>query len=261
MGTDFLNIIVTAKKEEVLSAKNRISEYDLRGNLDQSRIKRPFLENLSKPGPKGINIIAEIKRASPSKGDIRINLNPADYAAAYERGGACAISVLTDAPYFKGSLDDLKTARAHTRLPVLRKEFIISSYQLYETAAAQADAVLLIVRILDKNQLKDYLSLCGELNLDALVEIYAADEIETAAEAGAKLIGINNRDLSSFSTSIDRAMGLSSELKPGQIPVAASGIGCRGDILNTKKTGIFNFLIGESLVRAVNPEGFLASLF
>ncbi len=261
MGTDFLKIIVNAKKEEVASAKNRISESYLRGNLDPDRIKRPFLENLSQPGPGGINIIAEIKRASPSKGAIRLDLNPADYAAAYERGGACAISVLTDAPYFKGSLDDLKTAGAHTRLPILRKEFIISSYQLYETAEARADAVLLIVRILEKNQLKDYLSLCRELDLDALVEIYAADEIETAAEAGAKLIGINNRDLSSFSTRIDRAMGLSAELKPGQIPVAASGITCREDILNTKKTGIFNFLIGESLVRAENPEGFLTSLF
>jgi indole-3-glycerol phosphate synthase len=261
MGKDFLSLIVDTKKEEIAAAKIKIPEQMLREKIDRDTPRRPFFNKLLKPGPMGANIIAEVKRASPSKGPIRENLNPGEYAAAYERGGASAISVLTDRTYFKGSLDDLKTVRENTLLPVLRKEFIISSYQIYESAAAEADAILLIVRILDKNQLKEYLDLCKELHLDALVEIHSESEIETTVFAGAKLIGINNRDLSSFDTHIDRAMGLSSLLEPDQVPVAASGIRTRGDIQRTKQAGIFNFLIGESLVRADNTEAFLASLF
>ena len=188
-------------------------------------------------------------------------MDPGEYALAYEKGGAAAVSVLTDENFFKGSLNDLKTVRANTSLPVLRKEFIISTYQIYESAAASADAILLIVRILEKQELKDYLDLCTELGMDALVEIYSEAEIETASFAGAKLIGINNRDLSSFDTRIGRAMDIASLLEKGQVPVAASGMRTREDIQETKKAGIFNFLIGESLVRAENTEQFLASLF
>ena len=233
MGKDFLSIIVDTKKEEIAAARKKIPETFLREKAHRDTNGRPFFQTLATPGTKGANIIAEVKRASPSKGPIRLDLNPAEYATAYERGGASAISVLTDEAYFKGSLDDLKSAREKTSLPVLRKEFIISSYQIYESAAAEADAILLIVRILEKNQLKDYLDLCKELGMDALVEIHSEAEIETATFAGARLIGINNRDLSSFDTHIGRAMELASLLEENQVPVAASGMKTREDIQNT----------------------------
>jgi len=260
MEKDFLSIIVAAKKEEVTASKQKISEALLREKAHRDAAGRPFYKVLKTPGPKGANIIAEVKRASPSKGPIRLDLNPREYAKSYEKGGARAISVLTDTNFFKGSLDDLSTVRENTSLPVLRKEFIISSYQIYESAAAGADAILLIVRILEKQQLKDYLDLSKELGMDALVEIHSEKEIENATFAGAKLIGINNRDLSSFDTHIGRAMEMASLLEADQVPVAASGISTREDVQHTKAAGIFNFLIGESLVRAEDTESFLASL-
>ena len=266
MGKDFLSIIVEAKKEEVAASGRKIPETLLREKTGGEFVYRPFFNCLATPGPRGANIIAEVKRASPSKGPIRLDLNPVEYAIAYEKGGASAISVLTDEKFFKGSLDDLKAVRANTTLPVLRKEFIISSYQIYESAAAQADAILLIVRILEKQQLKDYLDLCTELGMNALVEIHSEAEIEKATFAGAKLIGINNRDLSSFDTHIGRAMGIASLLEPGQVPVAASGIRNREDIQNTKKSGIYNFLIGREpcqgrRYRNVSYFPFLTDLF
>lgn len=261
MRTDFLSKIVKDKKQEIASAKQRLPEFVLRKKaLDPSK-RRPFLKKLERPGPFGINIIAEIKRASPSKGDIRPNLDPAYYAAEYEMGGAAALSVLTDRPHFKGSPEDLRIAREATTLPVLRKDFLISAYQIYESAAMAADAVLLIVRILDLQQLKDYLSLCDELQIDALVEVHSESDIEKAGLAGARLIGINNRNLRSFETDIETAVRMTSMLNADQIPVAASGIQTKNDIEKITSSGIWNFLIGESLVRAKNPKNFLESLY
>lgn len=259
---DILEKIVEQKKAAVSASEKKISESRLRADAFalSGRSKRPFTESLSSPGFSGANIIAEVKRASPSKGPIRLDLDPGSLARAYENGGASALSVLTDSPFFKGSLDDLKIARAATSLPVLRKEFIVSTYQLYETVVAEADAVLLIVRILERAQLKDYLQLCKELGLDALVEIYSENELEDACWAGAHLIGINNRNLRSFETSTDNAIHLSAKLNAGQVAVAASGIRNREDILEAKAAGIWNFLIGESLVRAEKPELFLKEL-
>ncbi|MFO7963195.1 MAG: indole-3-glycerol phosphate synthase TrpC [Desulfobacterales bacterium] len=260
MTKDFLTTIVQAKRDRVAAAKKRISESDLYHNFGGGRVKRPFFHNLSVPGAGGLNIIAEIKRASPSKGPIREDLDPARFASSYEKGGAAAVSVLTDERFFNGSLADLRRARAATTLPVLRKDFIISSYQIHEAYAAGADAVLLIARILDREMLKDFMDICRDIDMDTLVEIHREKDIETAALAGAELIGINNRDLSSFKTDIQTAFRLAAMLAPGQIPVAASGIRSREDIVRTKKAGIFNFLIGESLVRAENTEAFLKSL-
>ena len=258
-----LDQIVEDKKALVARCKAAIPEASLRDEafaIAKTREKRPFFKSLATPGPYGANVIAEIKRASPSKGDIKLDLDPAFLAKAYEEGGAAAISVLTDTPYFKGSLEDLKIARKHSTLPILRKEFIISPYQLYEAVLAGADAVLLIVRILSKSELNEYLSLCEELCLDTLVEIYAEDELEIAAASGAKLIGINNRNLATFDTDTKNAIGLGGRLAPGQIPVAASGILGPEDIQRAKAAGVFNFLIGESLVRAQDPAGFLKTL-
>jgi indole-3-glycerol phosphate synthase len=151
-------------------------------------------------------------------------------------------------------------ARETTILPILRKDFLISAYQIFESAAMEADAVLLIVRILDQQQLKDYLSLCAELKMDALVEVHSEADVETAALAGARLIGINNRNLKSFETDIDIAVRMQSLLSNDQIAVAASGIQTRKDIDKIKESGIWNFLIGESLVRSAHPKIFLESL-
>jgi indole-3-glycerol phosphate synthase len=257
---DFLRRIVEDKKREVAVAKQLMPESMLREKARSPRKSRPFFKALQHPGPLGVNIIAEIKRASPSKGDIRPDLDPAVYAAAYEAGGAAAISVLTDGPHFKGGPEDLRIARKTTSLPVLRKDFLISAYQIFESAVMAADAVLLIVRILSLQQLKDYLSLCNELALDALVEIHSEKDIEKATLAGARLIGINNRNLKSFETDIETAIRMTSLLDSDQVAVAASGIRSRKDIDLIINSGIWNFLIGESLVRAKNPTEFLESL-
>lgn len=261
MGKNFLSIIVDHKKQEVASAKKNISENQLMKRAAQRDNKRPFLENLKRyNGINTVNIIAEIKRASPSKGDISIGLNPEILAQKYEKGGAQAISVLTDTKYFKGSFDDFKKVRSASSLPMLRKDFMISSYQFYESCILGADAVLLIARILTKTQLKDYLDLSFELNLDALVEINSEEDLKSANDANAKLIGINNRNLGSFDTDINTAMRLSSLLDADQIAVAASGITKKQDIIKNQSFGIYNFLIGESLVRADNTVDFLKSL-
>ena len=261
MGKDFLSIIVDHKKEEIEAARKITPESELRKQAADRDAKRPFLKNLKRyHGKNTVNIISEIKRASPSKGDICIDLNPSEVAAKYEEGGAVALSVLTETKYFKGSFGDFKKARAASSLPMLRKDFLISSYQLYESCVLGADAVLLIARILTQQQLKDYLDLATELDLDALVEINSEKDLEAANHAGATLIGINNRNLSSFDTDINTAMRLSSLLGKDQIPVAASGISKKEDIVQNQSYGIYNFLIGESLVRAKDTVGFLKSL-
>lgn len=181
-------------------------------------------------------------------------------ARDYELGGAAALSVLTDQLHFKGSPEDLKIARETTTLPVLRKDFLISAYQIFESAVMQADAILLIVRLLEQEQLEDYLSLCDELEMDALVEIHSENDLEKAIRAGARLIGINNRNLRSFETDIDTAIRMKSLLGPDQVAVAASGIQTRKDIEKIEGSGIWNFLIGESLVKSKNPKDFLRIL-
>lgn len=257
---NILDKIVAHKKEEIKTARNRIPEQTLYKQAMEHHKKRRFQKCLENPGPTGMNIIAEIKRASPSKGVIRKDLDPAQFALEYEKGGAAALSVLTDRFFFHGSDQDLKKAREVSTLPILRKDFIISSYQLFESLIMGADAVLLIVRILEKEQLKDYFDICNELGIDALVEIHSQKDLESANFAGARLIGINNRNLKSFETDIKTSLRIKSMIKPGQIAVAASGIQSRIDIEKNLESGIINFLIGESLVRSQNRIRFLQSL-
>ncbi len=257
---NFLTRIVEHKKEEITTARKRVPESRLRRKNRHIQSRRPFRQNLTAPGHTGVNIIAEIKRASPSKGIIRADLDAARQAAAYEQGGAVAISVLTDRHFFNGSHIDLEAARQATTLPVLRKDFLISSYQILESGALGADAVLLIVRILSENQLHDYLALCRELKLDALVEIHCQKDLDTALRVGARLIGINNRNLTSFETDTHTAAKLAGKLRPDTVAVAASGINDRKDIEIGLNAGIYNFLIGESLVRASDPVVMLQTL-
>ena len=202
---------------------------------------RPFLERFTGPDRTGVNIIAEVKRASPSKGPIRPNLDPGTLAAAYAAGGAVAISVLTDSPYFQGSLEDLAAVKTTVDLPVLRKDFILTAYQVYESRAQGADAILLIVRILERSQLQALYQLSQSLQMDVLLEIHAESELATARTVGARLIGINNRNLKSFETDTRTAMNLAASLGPDQIPVAASGIRKKADIDANLAAGINNF--------------------
>jgi len=260
MAKDILEKIVAHKMREIKAAGQRRPEASLRADLPPVKTRRPFYDRLTTRSPQGINIIAEIKRASPSKGLIRPDLDPAVYAREYESGGAAALSVLTDQHFFKGSPADLKTARRASTLPVLRKDFIISTYQIFESAVIGADALLLIAAILSLQQIKDYLALCKELDLDALVEIHSADELEKVTRAGAQLVGINNRNLKTFHTDIGTSISLASRLSRYQVGVAESGLRTADDINAVRRSGICNFLIGESLVRADSPRLFLQSL-
>jgi len=258
---DFLSQIIEYKKDRIARLMRSRSEASLRDESEQKPAdRRPFIHALESGTSDDIHIIAEIKRASPSKGPIRPDLIAADFAAKYEQGGASAISVLTEGHWFKGSNEDLKDARAACGLPVLRKDFIVSPYQVYESAVINADAILIIVRILSESQLKDFLDLCAQLRLDALVEIHTKEDADKIKNTPARLIGINNRNLKSFDTDIRRAGDLAAALRPDQIPVAASGISTKDNIQKIRAAGIRHFLIGESIVRASDPENFIRSL-
>lgn len=261
MSSDFLDRILKRKRIEIEAAQRRVPEARVRemaGRLNGGR--RSLVDALRAPGPQGLNIISEIKRASPSKGLIHPELDVQGTARSYERGGAVALSVLTDRDFFQARPTDLQEARTAVNLPVLRKDFIISPYQVYETAVMGADALLLIVKALTRDQLKGLLELCGETGLDALVEVHSKKELEDATWAGATLIGFNNRDLTTFETDLRTSVSLAPYLAPHQVGVSESGIRTRGDIVELLRAGIWNFLIGESLVRAENPEVFLQML-
>jgi indole-3-glycerol phosphate synthase len=258
MAKDFLSIIVDHKKTEIKKAQRNIDESALEKQARKARNVRPFYGALSKPAD--VHIIAEIKRASPSKGNIAIDLDPATLAAQYQQGGASCLSVLTDQEFFKGGFADFRSARNACDLPMLRKDFLISRYQIFESAVLGADAVLLIARILSPEELKDLYIVTRDLGMDALVEIHSEQDLESAVRLGARLIGINNRNLSSFETNLDTATTLAGRLNKDQIPVAASGISNRDDIIRNTRCGIHHFLIGESLVRADDTVSFMKTL-
>jgi len=209
----------------------------------------------------GINIIAEFKRRSPSKGTIRADANLTDIVQSYEAGGAVAISVLTEEDYFDGSLDDLRSAKSVVSLPVLRKDFIFDEYQLYESAAAGADAILLIVAALDDEVLSHLIRLAeDELRLDALVEVHTNDEMQRAKAAGATLIGVNNRDLRTFTVSLDTSLSLAREAPPDTLLISESGLHTSTDLQRLRDAGYHGFLIGETLMRAGDPAAMLRNL-
>lgn len=254
-----LDQIVARTRAAVAEAAARLPEAALHGPAEAARAgRRPFAAALRETAAP--RIIAEIKRASPSKGAIRPDLDPAALARAYEAGGAAALSVLTEPSFFQGSLDDLRTARAAVRLPVLRKDFLLTPYQVYEAAAAGADAVLLIVRLLDDPVLERLHRLAAELGLDALVEVHDRTDARRARRIGARLVGINNRDLSSFQVEAGRAVSLAEEFEADTLVIAASGIAGRGDVVRHEAAGVHSFLVGESLVRAADPAAALRAL-
>ena len=209
----------------------------------------------------GINIIAEFKRRSPSKGVIRANADLNQIVKRYEAGGASAISVLTEEDYFSGSLDDLRNAKSIIDLPVLRKDFIVDEYQVYESAAAGADAVLLIVAALDNARLSFLRNLAEErLGMDALVEVHDAEEMKRAAACGAKLIGVNNRNLHTFDVSLETSLSLVSAAPKDALLISESGLKTAADLSRLRDAGYRGFLIGESLMRSDNPEAALREL-
>jgi indole-3-glycerol phosphate synthase len=218
---------------------------------------RPFSEALTRPG---VSLIAEHKRRSPSAGEIRAGSTVADIVRAYERGGAAALSILTEPFHFGGGLEDLREARAATELPVLRKDFIVDHYQLYESAAAGADAILLIVAALDPHDLDALLVEARALDLDALVEVHDERELAVALEVDADVLGINNRDLSDFSVDIDRTYELLSDVPAGKTVVSESGFSTREQLDELERVGVDGVLIGETLMRAADVEAAVRGL-
>jgi indole-3-glycerol phosphate synthase len=212
---------------------------------------RPFAEALSRPGT---SLIAEHKRRSPSAGEIRPGSSCEQIAGAYERGGAAALSVLTEEAHFGGSLDDLRAARAATDLPILRKDFTVDPYMLYEARAAGADAVLLVVGSVSDAALADLLAGARELDLDAIVEVHQPDELEVALAIDADVIGINNRDLVDFSVDVARTFDLLPDVPAGKVVVSESGIAHREQIEELEGVGVDAVLVGETVMRADDPE-------
>lgn len=202
----------------------------------------------------GMAVIAEFKRRSPSAGALRELPDPRDFASAYERGGASALSILTEGPNFEGSLEDLSAARSVSRLPILRKDFIVDPYQLHESAAVGADAVLLIAAALRDEELAGLHRLAGELGLDALVEVHDRDELSRALGVGARLIGTNNRDLRDFSVDVGRTARLMPDIPAGVAVVSESGIGHTQQLRELESLGVAAVLVGETLMRSPDPE-------
>ncbi|MDX9868251.1 MAG: indole-3-glycerol phosphate synthase TrpC [Kiritimatiellia bacterium] len=247
----FLDTILTARRAELARAQARVPQPQLE-RLAAARRDSPrgFAAALDAPG---VRVIAEIKRASPSAGDIRPGLDPADLARRYAEGGAAALSVLTEPAFFKGSAADLRQARDAVPLPVLRKDFIFDPYQVYESAALRADAILLIVRIVDDDTLHALYTLARSLGLDVLTEVFDEEDAARARSLGAPLVGINNRDLAHFTTDVTRTARLAALFPPGVPVVALSGIRTPDALRQNLACGIRRFLVGEALVRQPDP--------
>ena len=252
-----LDELVGATREAVHHRKRERPLSELEREAGAQREGRPFAEALSRPGT---SLIAEHKRRSPSAGTIREGLRCADVVRAYERGGAAAISVLTEEAHFGGSLADLREARAATELPIVRKDFTIDRYQLYEAKAAGADAVLLVVGSLEPDELAALHREADALDLDAIVEVAGAEELGLALEVDADVLGINNRDLEDFSVDIERTFDLMADVPAGKVVVSESGIHHRGQIEELEQVGVDAVLIGETLMRAVDPEAAVREL-
>ncbi|HET6889666.1 MAG TPA: indole-3-glycerol phosphate synthase TrpC [Pyrinomonadaceae bacterium] len=258
---DILSRIIAAKRGRLEEAKRVCPESELRSEAFAFR-KNSTEHALAKAlSNERINIIAEFKRKSPSKGVIRDGSNPEVITRSYESGGAAGISVLTEEDHFEGSLKDLRAAKAAVRLPVLRKDFIVEDYQVYESAAAGADALLLIVAALDDEKLSRLRRLAeDQLRMDALVEVHTKEEIQRAAAAGARLIGVNNRNLKTFEVSLDTSVQLATEAPANAILVSESGLNSGADLRRLYGLGYRGFLIGESLMRADRPDEALREL-
>jgi len=246
-----LERIVDVTREDVRRRRREVPVEELEARL-RAGDERPFREALIRPG---VSVIAEHKRRSPSAGEIRPGSSVTEIVQAYERAGAAALSILTDGPHFGGSLDDLRAAREASALPILRKDFVVDPYQVIETAASGADALLLIVAALDPNAIAELYAQARELDLDVLVEVHTEDDLGCALEVvDADLIGINNRDLSDFTVDVQRTFDLLADVPAGKTVVSESGFHSREQLDELERVGIDACLVGESLMRSPDPE-------
>ncbi len=260
--SDVLNRILARKAEEVAERRARVPLAEVIARARDAAPVRGFASALETKIAAGhAAVIAEIKKASPSKGVLRADFRPADIATSYERGGAAGLSVLTDIDFFQGHDDFLVQARAACALPVLRKDFTVDEYQIYEARALGADAVLLIVAALDDTQLAGLCNLAMGLGLDVLVEVHDTDELERALQTASPLIGINNRNLRSFEVSLDTTLDMRASVPADRRLVTESGILARSEVQTMRVAGVHAFLVGEAFMRADDPGTALRMLF
>ena len=257
-----LQRILERKTQEVVERKAKISLQQLQQQATEQVQPRGFVAAIEKKlAHQQAAVIAEIKKASPSKGVIREDFFPAEIAKSYEKGNAACLSVLTDIDFFQGSDSFLKEVKSACKLPVLRKDFIIDEYQIYESRAISADCILLIVAALDAAQLRDFNALAVELGLDVLAEVHNAKELDLALELSNKLIGINNRNLKTFETSLETTFSLLPKIPQDRIPVTESGIHNSDHVAAMRGHNVHTFLVGEALMKAEDPGLRLMELF
>ena len=261
MTGTILDRIIERKRQRLSELKRSVKVSDMERHARNIKVERgPNLLLKALSDHACVNVIAEFKKASPSKGDINTDRDPAATAVAYQAGGAAAISVLTEEDFFRGGLGDLKAVRAATELPILRKDFVIDEIQVYESAAAGADAILLIVAAVTAEDLHRLYRCADSLGLDTVIEVHNRTEMETAVAVGAKIIGVNNRDLKTFDVSLDVSRQLVTDKPMGTVMIAESGITSAGEILELRARGFDGFLVGESLMRSGDPEAALKKL-
>ena len=264
--SDILNKIVAVKREEVAAALGKKSLAAVRADAESRVLTRDFEGALrAKIAAGQAAVIAEIKKASPSKGVLRADFVPADIAQSYAQGdgrvSAACLSVLTDQPFFQGSVDYLKQARASCDLPVLRKDFMVDAYQIYEARAMGADAILLIAACLSDAQMAGFEALAHSLGMAALVEVHDSDELQRALRLKTRLVGVNNRNLRSFEVSLDTTLGLLPQVPSDRLLITESGILTREDVRRMRDAQVHAFLVGEAFMRAPEPGQALADLF
>ena len=260
--SDILKKIVAVKHEEIAQASQKKSLAVVRADAESRVLTRDFIGAIQHKINQGQSaVIAEIKKASPSKGVLRADFIPADIAQSYAEHGAACLSVLTDAQFFQGSVDFLKQARASCDLPVLRKDFMVDAYQVYEARAMGADCILLIAACLDDAQMIDLEAIALSLDMAVLVEVHDAEELNRALKLKTPLVGINNRNLRTFEVSLDTTIGMLKDLPSDRILVTESGILTPADVQKMREAKVNAFLVGEAFMRAPDPGQALADLF
>ena len=259
---DFLKRILARKAEEVAERSTRLPLAELQARIADASPRRGFADAIASRIARGQPaVIAEIKKASPSKGVIRADFDPAAIARSYEIGGAACLSVLTDVDFFQGSDAYLQQSRAACSLPVLRKDFVVDAYQLYEARLLGADCVLLIAAALDDGQLSEFAFIADQLGMDVLVEVHDLDELERSLPVPARLLGINNRNLRTFEVSLDNTLALKDMVPADRVLVTESGILVPADVALMRDAGVNAFLVGEAFMRAPDPGSALRQMF
>ena len=261
-SNNILDKITAVKHQEVAAARKRKSLEAVRADAESRVLTRDFVGALrSKIAAGQSAVIAEIKKASPSKGVLRADFEPADIAQSYAEYGAACLSVLTDKDFFQGSSDYLRQARASCTLPVLRKDFMVDAYQIYESRAMGADAVLLIAACLSDGQMAEFEQIARSLDMAVLVEVHDAEELQRALKLKTPLIGINNRNLKTFEVSLDTTISMLADVPKDRLLITESGITTPADVLRMREAGVNAFLVGEAFMRANEPGEALAKLF